>query len=67
MSAPHTAGSALTREAILRALSSLAEELGSQGETGELCRFGGTVMVLVQDDITRAIVAAVLCFHDGDD
>ncbi len=39
-------GSALTREAILRALASLSEELGKQGVTGELCLFGGTVMVL---------------------
>ena len=34
------------REAILRALSSLSEELGKQNVTGELCLFGGTVMVL---------------------
>ena len=46
MSAPLPTGSALTREAILRALSSLSDELGRQGVTGELCRFGGTVMVL---------------------
>lgn len=46
MSAPQSAGSALTREAILRALTSLSEELGKQGVTGELCLFGGTVMVL---------------------
>ena len=46
MSAPRPTGSALTREAILRALSSLSEELGKQGVTGELCLFGGTVMVL---------------------
>lgn len=39
-------GSALTREAILRALSSLSDELGRQGVMGELCLFGGTVMVL---------------------
>src|SRR5262245_23873354 len=46
MSAPQSSGSALTREAILRALSSLSEELGRQSITGELCLFGGTVMVL---------------------
>ncbi len=46
MSATSTTGSALTREAILRALGSLSEELGQQGVTGEVCLFGGTVMVL---------------------
>jgi hypothetical protein len=46
MSAPQPTGSALTREAILRALSSLSDELGKQGVTGEVCLFGGTVMVL---------------------
>ena len=46
MSAPHPTGSALTREAILLALGSLSEELGKHGVTGELCLFGGTVMVL---------------------
>jgi hypothetical protein len=46
MSAPQPSGSALTREAILRALSSLSDELGRQSVTGELCLFGGTVMVL---------------------
>lgn len=46
MSAAQPSGSALTREAILRALSSLSEELGRQGVTGEVCLFGGTVMVL---------------------
>lgn len=46
MSASQPTGSALTREAILRALGSLSEELGRQGVTGELCLFGGTVMVL---------------------
>ena len=45
MSAQQPSGSALTREAILRALSSLSEELGKQNVTGELCLFG-TVMVL---------------------
>ncbi len=46
MSAPQPTGSALTRETILRALGSLAAELGKRGVTGELCLFGGTVMVL---------------------
>jgi hypothetical protein len=46
MSAPSPSGSALTREAILRALGSLSEELGREGVVGELCLFGGTVMVL---------------------
>src|SRR3977135_2318573 len=46
MSVPQPTGSALTREAILRALGTLSEELGKQGVTGELCLFGGTVMVL---------------------
>lgn len=39
-------GSALTRESILRALQTLSDELGKQGVTGEVCLFGGTVMVL---------------------
>ena len=38
--------STLTREAILSALGGLSEELGEQGVIGELCLFGGTVMVL---------------------
>jgi hypothetical protein len=46
MSASQPSGSALTREAILRALDSLSEALGKQNVTGELCLFGGTVMVL---------------------
>ena len=46
MSASPPTGSALTRETILRALGSLADELGKRGVTGELCLFGGTVMVL---------------------
>ena len=46
MSAQQPGGSALSREAIVRALSSLSEELGRQSATGELCLFGGTVMVL---------------------
>ncbi len=36
----------LTRELILRALGSLSEELAKRGECGEVCLFGGTVMVL---------------------
>ena len=43
---PPPTGSVLTREAILQALGSLSEELGKEGVTGELCLFGGTVMVL---------------------
>lgn len=46
MSSSQPSGSVLTREAILSALSSLSDELGRQGFTGELCLFGGTVMVL---------------------
>jgi len=36
----------LTREQILAALRALSEELGKAGVTGEICLFGGTVMVL---------------------
>jgi hypothetical protein len=36
----------LTREQILAALRALSDELGRQGVTGEICLFGGTVMVL---------------------
>ena len=36
----------LDREAILSALQALSDELGKRGVTGELCLFGGTVMVL---------------------
>ena len=39
-------GSALSREQILRALESLSNELGQRSVVGELCLFGGTVMVL---------------------
>jgi hypothetical protein len=39
-------GSTLTREQILAALRTLSDELGKQGVTGEVCLFGGTVMVL---------------------
>jgi hypothetical protein len=38
--------SGLTRGTILRALGSLSEELGRKEITGEVCLFGGTVMVL---------------------
>jgi len=41
-----TPASTLTREQILAALRSLSDQLGSQGITGEICLFGGTVMVL---------------------
>src|SRR6058998_3829199 len=41
-----TTASALTREAILAALRALSDELGRDGVTGEICLFGGTVMVL---------------------
>jgi methylmalonyl-CoA mutase cobalamin-binding subunit len=40
------ARSALTREELLNALRALSDKLGEQGVTGELCLFGGTVMVL---------------------
>lgn len=46
MSESQPVGSALTRDAILRALGLLSDELGKKGVTGELCLFGGTVMVL---------------------
>lgn len=41
-----SSGSALTREVIVRGLGALSGELGKQGVTGEICLFGGTVMVL---------------------
>ncbi len=40
------AGSELSRATILRALGALSDELGKQNITGEICLFGGTVMVL---------------------
>jgi hypothetical protein len=40
------ASSALAREDLLNALRALSDKLGEQGVTGELCLFGGTVMVL---------------------
>lgn len=46
MNAKKPSGSTLTREQILAALQALSDELGKQGVTGELCLFGGTVMVL---------------------
>ncbi len=46
MSAQEQSGSTLTREQILTALGALSDELGKQGVTGEVCLFGGTVMVL---------------------
>lgn len=39
-------GSSLSREAILAAMRALSDELGRQAVTGEICLFGGTVMVL---------------------
>lgn len=36
----------LSRDAILKAFQELSDELGQRGTTGELCLFGGTVMVL---------------------
>lgn len=39
-------GSTLSREQILRALQALSDELGQHAVTGEVCLFGGTVMVL---------------------
>jgi len=46
MSANEQSGSALTREQILAALQALSNALGKQGLRGEVCLFGGTVMVL---------------------
>jgi hypothetical protein len=47
MSAPKdSASSTLTREQIIAALRGLSDELGKEGVTGEICLFGGTVMVL---------------------
>jgi len=39
-------GSRLERAAILKAFQEMSAELGRRGTTGELCLFGGTVMVL---------------------
>lgn len=41
-----SSGSELTRETILRALQTLSDELGKKGITGEVCLFGGTVMMI---------------------
>ena len=47
MSAPEQpTGSALTREAILAALQALSDELAQKSVVGEVCLFGGAVMVL---------------------
>src|SRR5687768_5660329 len=47
MSAPkQPPGSTLTREQILAALRALSDELGKQSVMGEICLFGGTVMML---------------------
>lgn len=46
MSAQKQGGSTLTRDQILAALRALSDELSKQGVTGEICLFGGTVMVL---------------------
>jgi hypothetical protein len=45
MDDPHGT-SPLTRETILKALSTLNEKLQEQGVIGEICLFGGTAMVL---------------------
>lgn len=42
----HRAGVTLTQKQIIAALHALSDELGKQGITGEICLFGGTVMVL---------------------
>lgn len=44
--ASDTHQSTLTRDQILQALERLSEDLGLQGVTGEMCLFGGSVMVL---------------------
>jgi len=46
MSRQQQSGSMLTREQILTALQAVSDQLGTQGITGEICLFGGTVMVL---------------------
>ena len=50
MSANEQSGAAtsstLNREQILAALQSLSDQLGQRGIVGEICIFGGTVMVL---------------------
>lgn len=44
--AEHQDGITLTREQIVAALQALSDELGKESITGEICLFGGTVMVL---------------------
>jgi hypothetical protein len=44
--AEQQSGLTLTREQIVAALHALSAELGKQSITGEICLFGGTVMVL---------------------
>src|SRR4051812_27882590 len=44
MAAPHR--TALTKSDITSALARMDELLGNKGVTGEICLFGGTVMVL---------------------
>ncbi len=46
MSQQAPSDSTLSREQILLALAGLSDALGKQGVTGELCLFGGTVMML---------------------
>lgn len=46
MSSTKPLGSGLTRETLLCALNALSVELGKHDVCGELCLFGGTVMVL---------------------
>jgi hypothetical protein len=42
----HDSGSAMTREQILAGLRALSDQLGEHGVVGEICLFGGAVMVL---------------------
>lgn len=46
MNSPTSDHSVLSRVTILRALERLSDELGREGISGEICLFGGTVMVL---------------------
>ena len=46
VSQPSNKDANLTREQILAALEALSDQLGKRGITGEICLFGGTVMVL---------------------
>jgi hypothetical protein len=43
---PGASQSGLSREMILKAFQEMSDELASRGVAGELCLFGGTVMVL---------------------